>query len=179
MEAGFETTSFSNPGYRAAKVLTNVLIVVLLGLVLQKMAIRATSYTVGYMVVVALIALYFLVAAVRSSRAGFTLDDRGITARSAYSTRRWRYEQIERGETVDRLARGAPMNISRAGFTKFPVEPRTHIIPVLWLANGRRVAMQSLRLTSSNKDALNYVDDAMIELNARIARRRGEDPTPR
>ena len=171
------TASFSNSAYRTGKAAGYVIGALLLVALLAIMSNRATGYTEGYMAVVALGALFLALGAVRTARCGFVVDDVGITAKMAYSTNRFALSDLDHAETVDRLARGAPMNLSFMKLMRIPEDPRTHIVPVLWLTSGKRAALHSLRITTRDRYAPNWVDEAMQDVNARLIARRGPMPS--
>lgn len=124
-----------------------------------------------YMAIVSIGALVLLVGAVRSLRIGFYLDDNGLTTRTSYSTRSWRYDEIDRAYTSDRATRGRPMRY--VGFTMKHME-RIQIVPSLKLANGVTVVLRGLHTATSDLVGANWVDDAVIEINRRLASHRDE-----
>jgi len=178
MDGPTGTTTYASSRYRAAKSAIYVVCAVLLVAMLTSMAKRATTVTEVYMVIVAAAALVLLFGAARAARCGFVVDDDGVTAKMVFSTKRFALAQIDHAETVDRLARSTPLGVSFVRVTRAaPEDPRTQVLPVLWLKSGRAVALHSLRVTTRDRFAPNWVDEAIHDVNARLMARRGPMPS--
>jgi hypothetical protein len=166
--------TFASARFQRRKAGTFGVIGLLLFLMLWSMSANFNSIVAVYMALAGVALGVMLVGFVRSFRIGFIVDDVGVTARSALATKTYRFAEIERAEAVDREARQAPSTVT---FSRTPGggDARVHILAVLWLRNGKRVAFPGLRITSGAHNAVdNWVDDAMREANYRLKQLRGE-----
>jgi len=174
-------TAFSSPQVRRAKAIRCAVFAAIASFLLLQMASTTTTGVVEvYMAVVAAFALYMVVAIVRSLRSGIVLDDRGVTVRGSFATRRYRWEQLREAGIQDR----AHTTRAPAGFTLSRGQPDTRVVilPTLRLTSGKIVLLYGARVTLSKPDSSNWVDEAVREINRRLEAHRQQGdaaPTPR
>jgi hypothetical protein len=167
---GGEVTEISWPSMRRGKALVCVVCAGLLLLLLGQMARQATNAViVGYMAIVAAGVLALAIGAVRSFRIGFYLSDEGLVARTVYSTKSWRWDQISRADSMDLTIRRGTSNLVGGYFTGH--EERVQVIPVIRRRRGTPVVLRGLKVQTSSNEYSNWVDDAVRAINDRLEAR--------
>lgn len=173
MAHGGESVTYQSARFQRARALRHGVIAGVLLWVIWSMSATLNSVVTIYVAVVVLALCVDVVGLVRCLRLGITLDDRGVTVRTTYTTRTYAWDTIERAETVDRLARQPPSSITasrRPGGTE-----RFHVLGVLWLRNGKRVAFPGLRQTVGVHTGPGlWLDEAMLEANRRVKELRSD-----
>ena len=170
------TVVFCDPRIRRGKAIRFVVGAVGCFYIVCEMSLRPTSLVHAYEVFMVLVGIFCLVGAARSLRGGITLDDEGVTVRTTFSTRSWRWEELRHAETRDRTSLRS--TTSSLGISRN--QRRTQILPTLRLASGKDVELHGLRLVLPGDDLRNWVDDAMHAIDRRLIERRGDgSPTRR
>ena len=140
-------------------------------LLLVQMSHDASTLTIGYMAAVAVFGLYMVVGLVRSFRAGIELTDDGVVARTAFSTKRFSWDQIAEARSKDRAILGT----GRALVPQMsPARDRIQVVPQLRLTSGRLIFLHGLQIRIASDEVSNWLDDALREINNRLAERRRE-----
>lgn len=153
-----------------------------LGILFIQMEVNATAIVYGYMGVAAAGIAVLLTGAVRAWRIGIYLDDVGVVVRTTYSTRSWKWQELERVGTLDMVSRGGPMGVAAA--TTQRREPRTIIIPVFRLVGRNPVPVRGLKITTTTPQHANWLDTSLREVNRAIEEHRtapeagAASPTP-
>jgi hypothetical protein len=161
---------FYDRSTRTRKATIAIIIVALGILLISSMTKDATSIVYVYMGIVVVVILVALIAFVRAFRVGITVDDVGVTAKTTWSTKRFRWDEISEAEAHDRsvVVTGRALVPTRRGATQ-----RVEVLPILTMANtGRRLRIHGLKATISSSYARNWLDDAIHEINDRLQERR-------
>jgi hypothetical protein len=116
--------------------------------------------------------LVVLVGFARARRIGITVDDDGVTARTTYSTRQWRWDQLKGAHVLEREIAQRQAYLGRIHLTG----ERVRMLLVLDLRNGLDVRLYGLKVVTSSYLDRHWLHDAMREINARVQLRRR--PTP-
>ncbi|HUD69103.1 MAG TPA: hypothetical protein VMQ40_02580 [Acidimicrobiales bacterium] len=170
MDAVEDTTEFADPGARRSKALFCLLGAGVLVLLFRQMSVHAQSIVLVYMGVVGVVIVVMLIGMVRSLRIGIYLTPDDIVVRTTFSTRSWRWGELERVTTIDIPSRGGFMSL--AAPTK-RIEPRVLIIPVFRPIGRHPVVVRGLHVVTSSPADANWLDDALREVNQAIEEHRG------
>lgn len=170
MEIASETTEFGNAAMRRSKAWRCLICAVLLVLLLRQMSVHATSIVYLYMSIVGAGVVVLLGGMVRSLRMGISLTPDRVVVRTTFSTKSWKWDELERVESIDVTSRGGPMGIGT--YTTQRTEPRTLITPVFRPVRGAPVVVRGLRVATSSPNDANWLDDALHEVNRAIAEHR-------
>ena len=166
----YGTLTFCHASARRSKAIICAVTAVLCVLMVVQMRQRANSLVDVYMLVVGIVAVVAAIGFVRSFRIGIEVSDEGVVARTTYTVRSYRWDEIASAESVDRAIfvtgrNVVPMNQQTRG--------RVQVIPVLHLTNGARVRLQGLQVHVDSAFVPNWIDDAVEEINERIEERHG------
>jgi hypothetical protein len=165
------TLTFSSTHTRRSKALVCAGVAGFGALLLSQMAVDPTTITVVYMGVVVLVIVGALIGLVRAFRIGIEVDDRGMTARTTYTTKRFAWAEIAEAQAVDRAIRSSGRNL--VPMTQ-QARSRIQVVPVLRLVSGRRVRLLGLQVQiEADAFSTNWLDDAVTEINERLEERRG------
>ena len=171
------TETFTGRRTQATRAVLLAVAILLLGLLLKDMAKRITPIVDIYMGVVAAGIVVLIVGFVRAFRIGVTLDAERIIARSAFSTRSWRWEQVDGADAIERHRRGvgAGLRMNPSAWRATAAE-RYFVVPVIRLTSGRQVVLNGLSAMATTDIGESWTADAVHEINARLERRRGSGP---
>ncbi len=139
-------------------------------LLLTEMAKRPNTVVDVYMGIVALVAAAGVVGFVRSFRIGIAVSDKGITARTTFTTKHFAWDEVAEALSVDRAIRSTGRNL--VPMTQ-QARKRIQVVPVLRMTSGKRVRLQGLQVFIEADTYSNWLDDAVREINDRLAERRG------
>lgn len=182
MTQGGDDLEFFSPGFRKGKALRFGLVIALCGLLLYSMTKEITTVVLVYMGLVGFLAAFLAVGFVRAFRTGITLTDQGVVVRTTYSTKLWRWQQVERARAIDHNTRGGPFFMGASlngGIGRgVPHEQRMHVVPMLYLTNGRDYRLYGLRIVASTVDDSEWIDGAIQEINRRVAQMRSGGTGP-
>lgn len=160
------TVTFASSAFRRTRAIAWATLLGLDALLLIQMQRDATSLTRIYQVVVGLFGLACILFMVRALQVGIELTDDGIVARTVLSTKRFSW-----GELADVRARDR--TILHPGRAFVPqtaqVRERIQVVPELRLTSGRRVVLHGLKIAIPSNVTSNWVDDALSEINRRLA----------
>jgi hypothetical protein len=170
VEPANATTEFSSVVGRRSRAVRCLVVAALLALLLKQMSVRPTSIVYVYMGVVGVVIVVMLIGMVRSLRIGIYLTPDDIVVRTTFSTRSWRWGELERVTTIDIPSRGGFMSL--AAPTK-RIEPRVLIIPVFRPIGRHPVVVRGLHVVTSSPADANWLDDALREVNQAIEEHRG------
>jgi hypothetical protein len=147
--------------------------IVLVGLVwLAVVMSRDVTGIVGlYLAVDVLGIVIATIGLVRSFRIAIVLDEAGVTVRTTFSTRSWRWEEIRSARTLDRVSRGGALGVF--GGITLNNDDRIQLLPTITLRTGDVVRFYALRMTVRTRYDSTWADEAMLEINQRAEARRG------
>jgi hypothetical protein len=147
----------------------------LLVTLLVQMGRRPTSLVIGYMVVLAMLGALLLTGLVRAFRVGIELTDAAVVARSTFRTRSFAWDDVVSAVPRDRSVRHVGRTFVGLTPAAQAAQHQVEVIPQLRLTSGRLVRLRGLQVHLSSDAAPNWLDDAMREINLRLAARRDDD----
>jgi hypothetical protein len=150
-----------------------------LTLLFLQMAAHATSIVLLYMGIVAAGIVVLLIGMVRSLRMGISMTPDGVIVRTSFSTKSWKWGELDRVSSIDVATRGGPLGI--AAYTTQRSEPRTLIVPVFRPVGRTPVPVRGLRVVTTSPADANWLDDALQVVNRTIIEHRttrGTGPAP-
>jgi hypothetical protein len=168
-------TTFTSNELRRAKAIGCVLALGLSVFILFQMSRNPTTLVKGYMVVLGLVAVGLVVCLVRAFRVGIVLTDDAVIARTTLSTKTFAWDDIAEAISKDRRRMGTGQNF--VAITR-QAQQRIQVIPQLRLTSGRLVQLYGLQVTIPSSFDPNWLDDAINEINSRLAARRGQGAAP-
>ena len=175
MEPTNDVAVLSSAELRWSKAIMCALAALLLVLLLVDMAKHTNTIVFVYMGIVSLGVVIALVGTARAFRAGIYLFGDRVVVQSTFSRVSWRWTELERAETIDRISRGGPLGV--LAMTSQRAEPRVQIIAVFRRVQGSPVVVRALRVSTSSPHEENWLDDALHEVNRRIDAHRGFSAT--
>jgi hypothetical protein len=168
-----DVAEFSSPQFRRAKAIRFGLTIAILGWLLYSMAKGPrTSVVDVYLGIVAVGIGLLAIGFVRSFAAGIYLDKGGVVAKTTYSTKHWKWESLDRADSLDSISRNRASGYLGNSFSRG--NERVRVVPVLYLTRGVENRLYGLKFVSTTPYDSEWVDDAITEINRRVElRRRG------